>query len=241
MNAVISQWIGKREHQEDSYIVRHYPDATLAVVCDGMGGHEFGGLASKTAAESFIRYFESDAEENIHDRLLNALDGANDEVGRVFTEACAYGGTTLVAAYISHGVLWWVSVGDSSLYLWRQGRLLRLNEDHSMRAVYMEYVQLGCMRYEDAVRHGNTLRSAITGQALQLVDAPETPYPLLPGDRLLLTSDGTDDVLYVAAISEATQAVLNDRTQNCAAGIIRLCTELKNPYADNATVVSLDW
>ncbi len=241
MNAVISQWVGKREHQEDAYLVRHYPAGTLAVVCDGMGGHQFGSLASSTAVKAFVDSFESTQDGPVSLRLREALEAANAAVGHAFAELEAYGGTTLVAAYIGGGVLWWVSVGDSPLYLWRHNRLLRLNEDHSMRAVYMQYVQAGSLTFEDAVRRGHALRSAVTGDTLIMVDASVTPYPLIPGDRILLTSDGTDDLLYASVLTDEVKALLEERSGNLAVRIIEACCGLNNPYADNTTVVSLDW
>lgn len=241
MNAVIAQWIGKREHQEDSYLVRHYPAGTLAVLCDGMGGHQFGALASSTAAKAFVDAFEGDSESPVSQRLLNALEAANAAVRAAFSEVGAYGGTTLVAAYIGGGVLWWVSVGDSPLYLWRHHRLIRLNEDHSMRAVYMQYVQSGCLTFEEAVMRGHALRSAVTGEAISMIDSSVTPYPLLPGDRIILTSDGTDDLLYTSVLADDVKALLDERSGNLAVRITEACRLLENPYADNVTVVSMDW
>lgn len=241
MNAVIAQWIGKREHQEDSYLVRHYPAGTLAVLCDGMGGHQFGALASSTAAKEFVDAFEGDSDSPVSQRLLNALEAANAAVRAAFSDVGAYGGTTLVAAYIGGGVLWWVSVGDSPLYLWRHHRLIRLNEDHSMRAVYMQYVQSGCLTFEEAVMRGHALRSAVTGEAISMIDSSVTPYPLLPGDRIILTSDGTDDLLYTSVLADDVKALLDERSGNLAVRITEACRLLENPYADNVTVVSMDW
>ncbi len=241
VNAVIAQWIGKREHQEDSYLVRHYPVGTLAVVCDGMGGHMHGDVASKTAAASFVESFESELDTPIQERLIHALEAANRAVGRIFKSSGDFGGTTLVAAFISNGVLWWISVGDSPLYLWRRGRLVRLNEDHSMRSVYMQYVQAGCLTFEEAVMRGHSLRSAVTGHAIELIDASATPYPLLPGDRIILTSDGTDDLLYVAALPESVKAIFEERTGNLSTRLVQACCELDEPHADNVTVISMDW
>lgn len=241
MNAVIAQWIGKREHQEDSYLVRHYPAGTLAVLCDGMGGHQFGALASSTAAKEFVDAFEGDSDSPVSQRLLNALEAANVAVRAAFSEVGAYGGTTLVAAYIGGGVLWWVSVGDSPLYLWRHHRLIRLNEDHSMRAVYMQYVQSGCLTFEEAVMRGHALRSAVTGEPISMIDSSVTPYPLLPGDRIILTSDGTDDLLYTSVLADDVKALLDERSGNLAVRITEACRLLENPYADNVTVVSMDW
>lgn len=241
MNAVISQWVGKREHQEDAYMVRHYPAGTLAVVCDGMGGHQFGALASKTAVSAFVEAFESETDGTISLRLQEALEAANDAVGDAFATAGAFGGTTLLATYVGGGVLWWISVGDSPLYLWRHSRLIRLNEDHSLRSVYMQYVHAGSLTFEDALAMGHSLRSAVTGDNMELIDAPMTPYPLLPGDRILLATDGSDDLLYTPVLTDTVKHIFEERNGNLAARVVEACRALESPYADNVTVIGMDW
>lgn len=241
MNALISQWVGKREHQEDAYKVRHYPGGTLALVCDGMGGHLFGDLASRTAADAFADAFDSAPEGPVSARLLWALEQANAAVACALADVDAFGGTTLTAAFIGGGVLWWVSVGDSPLYLWRMGRLIRLNADHSMRSVYMQYVQAGSITYEEALHAGHSLRSALTGDPPELIDAPSVPYPLIPGDRIVLTTDGADDVLYTPITTEGVKQLFEPQEGNLATRIVEACVALDNPYADNVTVISVDW
>lgn len=241
MNAVIAQWIGKRESQEDAYAIKHFPTGILAVVCDGMGGHQYGALASRTATRTFVQTFEKEEYGPVSERLQTSLYAANEAVKKEFDAYGAFGGTTLLAVYVGGGVMWWVSVGDSSLYLWRCGRLIRLNADHSMREVYMQYVHAGGLTFEEAVNKGHTLRSAVTGEAICMVDAPPTPYPLLPGDRIVLASDGADDLLYVPAVSEKVRAIFTQRDKNLATEIVQACVALNSPVADNVTVVGLDW
>ena len=241
MNAVIAQWIGKRESQEDAYAVKHFPTGLLSVLCDGMGGHQFGALASRTAVRVFVEAFEQETSGPISERLSIALHAANDAVGELFKQYEAFGGTTLTAVFVGGGVMWWISVGDSPLYLWRCGRLLRLNADHSLREVYMQYVKAGTITFEDAANKGHTLRSALTGEDIAMIDAPPTPYPLLPGDRIILSSDGSDDLFFVAILSEKVRALLSNREGNLATGIIEACVALESPYADNVTVVCMDW
>lgn len=237
MDAHIAQWIGSRADQEDSYAVRHFPEGSLAVVCDGMGGHDHGKLASSTAAEVFVRSFEeSSATEELTVRLRQALDAANEAVGELFRDG-GYGGTTLVGAFITPRAVLWVSVGDSGLYLYRGGRIRRLNEDHSMRAVMRRLAGGYGAGSSFASGFGNMLRSAVSGEALSLVDAPQYACPLLPGDCLLLTSDGADEVLE----SHSTLGVtaLRAAGQSPAAAVVDACHALEDPYADNVTVISL--
>lgn len=242
MKASVAQWIGKREKQEDSYVVRYYPAGVLLIVCDGMGGHHHGAMASRTAAEMFAKDFEEqEGCGSVSERMKHALEAANAAVCHEFAKSDSYGGTTLVAAYISGGLMWWVSVGDSPLFLWRRRRLLRLNEDHSLRAVFMQYVKAGALSYDDAMQQGHRLRSALTGEPPSLIDAPNTPLPLLPGDRIILASDGADDLLLPAIMTEAVKDLLDNREDELPSLIVQACVLQDDPHADNVTVISVDW
>ncbi len=240
MNVHVAQWIGCRERQEDAYAVRHFPHGVLAVVCDGMGGHDMGSMASRTAAAAFAEAFAAREGEPLAERLREALEDTNNAVGDAFEDCGSYGGTTLVAAYVERGSLWWVSVGDSPFFLWRKGRLLRLNEDHSLRPVYLEYARKGIFSYEEAMNEGHVLRSAVTGEELRLVDAPGCPHPLLPGDRLVLASDGVDGLLLPQSLADSTRELLAEQGGNLAARLVEACRALNDPGADNTTVLTLD-
>lgn len=243
MKAGIAQWIGCRDKQEDSYRVKYFPDGLLVVVADGMGGHHNGALASAEAVRAFEDSFaeSASAEQPVAERLLVALNVANEAVGRAFADSCKRGGTTLVAAFIGQGVIRWVSVGDSPLLLWRGGRLLRLNADHSLRSVLMEYVSAGTMSHSEAMQRGHQLRSALTGAEMALVDAPATPQPLLPGDRIIVATDGVDDLLLAPVLADEVRELLSDRDGNLSVRVVEACQALHDPGADNVTVVCVDW
>lgn len=228
-----------RRKQEDSYQVKFFPEGVLAVVCDGMGGHHDGALASTLASEAFVKSFEKNDSLLVAERLRVALDDANAAVRKSFESRGVYGGTTLVAAFAGSGVLRWVSVGDSALYLWRHGRLIRLNQDHSYRDVYQPYIGAG-MTAQEALRRGHVLRCAITGEPLDMVDAPSVPYPLLPEDRIVITTDGSEDILAPELLTSVGRNILNNREGSLPVAIIEACQALDDPYADNTTIVSID-
>lgn len=239
MIAQAAQWIGMRRKQEDAYVVKYYRNGVLAVVCDGMGGHHDGELASSLACEAYLRAFERLDDLPLQQRMRAALESANDDVRHSFESRGVYGGTTLLAAFVGSGVLRWVSVGDTALYLWRRGRLMRLNQDHSFRDVFREYIGAG-MTAQEALRRGHVLRSAVTGEPLDLVDAPGIPYPLLPEDRIVLASDGAENILEPELLTSVGRNILNTREGSLPAALIAACQALNDPHADNTTVVAID-
>ena len=74
-----------------------------------------------------------------------------------------------------------------------------------------------------------------------MVDSPPTPYLLLPGDRIVLASDGVDELLLPTPLSEAARAILNSHSDNLSADIVEGCRALGRPDADNVTVLSMDF
>lgn len=244
MDAYVAQWVGKRPKQEDAYGVRHFSEGSLAVVCDGMGGHSLGDMASAAAVEAFIESFtaltEAPGAPSLTQRMRAALEAANTAVGRLYEGTDSCGGTTLLAAFVSHGVLRWVSVGDSALYLWRHDTLKRLNDDHSMRSVFERLISPGAFSRREALARGHMLRSAVMGGEIPLVDEHERPFPLLPGDRLILSTDGLESLVEESVMSVHLRSMLNRRGGSLAALLVDACRELGDEYADNVTVITMD-
>ncbi len=190
------QSLGKRERQEDdlAYVDGDTlaPDGNhpVALVADGMGGHAAGDVASRAAVRGFVQAYGTHGRAP--DRLQSALDRANAAIGEeVDRDAALSGmGATLVAAAVTEQGLHWISVGDSPLYLFRGGRLERLNEDHSMRPVIARLLK----EDPDAASYysPNHLLSALMGGHIEKTDAPATPRPLKAGDIVLVATDGLE-------------------------------------------------
>jgi protein phosphatase len=96
------------------------------------------------------------------------------------------------------------------------------------------------MTAREALRRGHVLRSAVTGEPLDMVDAPALPYPLLPGDRVILTSDGSENIISPEMLTQVGRDILNNRGGNLPVEIVEACKALNDPYADNTTIVSID-
>lgn len=195
------QYRGRRDYQEDYYAFADAADAEeeplqrlLLVLGDGLGAHTGGSVASYLAVNAFVRaYHENDVAHSW--RLRVALDRANDTLGLVTNRMPSVAppmGTTILAILVSHGMLNWISVGDSPLYLFRTGELHRLNADHSLTPLLEARIARGEITVEEAEHHPDrhTLQSAVMGAPLPLVDFMSEPFVLQSGDIIISASDG---------------------------------------------------
>ena len=172
----------------------------IFVVCDGMGGHAAGEVASQIAVDTVLAYFRehppSAAQNTAPDdaplgaRLLaEAVKLANDAIlGYAEAHKNTSGmGTTLVAARFGEGNVSIANVGDSRIYLLREGELLQLTEDHSL---VMEQVRRGMLTLDEAKRSSaqNIITRALGTDDTTLPDLGE--FPAQAGDVLLLATDG---------------------------------------------------
>jgi protein phosphatase len=239
---------GARSYQEDAAGVRSGPvsggegkgtSSLIAVLADGMGGHTGGALASRTVCENFLSTYSSAAPGD-KTPLTDALDAANQAIARkieVSPHLSGMGSTLIGAAFGPEG-LEWVSVGDSPLYLFRDGEIALLNEDHSLAPALDQMVAEGRMSVEaarnDPRRH--MLRSALTGETLELVDVSRKPLPLEPGDYVLLASDGIHTI-EDAEISRVVAAYSDDGPEAIAGALIRAVEQVRDPHQDNITVI----
>lgn len=240
------QHIGARSSQQDAFGFSDKDDlafvahgGALAVVADGMGGMANGGEASHLAVRAFLHaYMAKQTDETITAAMLRALDEANQTVITLSHQVGEENvGTTLVAAVIHGDVLHWVSVGDSRLYLWRNGQLTQLSEDHIYANDLDRDAASGNISCEDAENHPErrSLTSYLGLTQLDLIDRNLRPFPLLSGDRLLLCSDG----LY-AALEEIEITPLFDReAQQTAEDLVALVLAMDRPGQDNLTVAIL--
>jgi serine/threonine protein phosphatase PrpC len=188
-----------RTHNEDAF--RIDPQLGLYLVCDGMGGHAAGEVASATATEEMHRFISA------HAALLEGFDGspeATQSLGNLVTQAVMHAskvvfevasgdkgkhgmGTTCVVLLTAGEKGFLANVGDSRLYLARGGKLYQLSTDHNFMN---EAVAQGMLTREQAVvsPHAHVLTRAVGTQPSVCADL--LVFDILPGDTLLLCSDG---------------------------------------------------
>jgi PPM family protein phosphatase len=198
--SAISQ--GARDYQEDAitsdFLVG--ADAGFVVLADGMGGHAAGDVASKivlTEVYSELKFQYADVqafEARAPEILRNIADHANDRL-RHHTKQhpeTAGMGATLVVPVMLENRLFWISIGDSPLFLYRNGVLSQLNEDHSMAPQIDFMVKSGLMDPRVGATHPdrNCLISVLMGSRIPKIDCPVKPMELRVGDIVICSSDG---------------------------------------------------
>lgn len=241
---------GRREYQEDALAVDFSAGAGLGfiVLADGMGGHSAGDVASMivvTEIFSELKLRANDAaklESEIGSILHSAVSNANDCVGRVAEESPGMRGmgATLVAPIVIANRLYWISVGDSPLYLFRGNRLFRLNAEHSVKSHMKRLVDRGEMPREEAETHPDRgcLTSVLIGGAIPEIDCRDTPIELRHNDIVIAASDGLQflsdqDIAIVVHDARALPSA------EISARLIRRITDLNDPEQDNVSLCVL--
>lgn len=239
--------VGKvREHNEDSFSCD--ADRGLFIVCDGMGGHAAGEVASALAVktvkerwlaeeiEKAVAAFTSAAEPDAQKQLMTALRaGAAAAHDAILAEAARDGekhgmGTTLVAVRAVGGFAVFAHAGDSRAYLVRDKISMQLTEDHTLLARL-----LAAGIDVDTSGDGARFRSMLTNALGIGTECRVATFimPLLDGDQLLLCSDGVSEYVGEAEIGEVL--VANPEPQKAAQRLVDLA--LDRGGSDNATAL----
>ena len=228
---------GYWEPEDDRQFLRK---GRLAVVADGMGGYEGGQEASRLAVETLVARYRDFGGDDPQQALVEALQAAHEQVRQYsFAHPELRGmGTTCTAAVIVRGgergaeydALYYVHVGDTRLYLIRDGQITRVTRDHSYVG---RLVEAGMISAEQAETHPqrNILTAALGTNPDLIMDSPGQPEPLRPEDVLLICTDG---LWGQVRDSEILAAVENKSAEQAGRELIDLARERGGP--DNITV-----
>lgn len=239
---------GGRDYQEDSFQV-FFPENSdvdkrqaLVVLADGMGGHAGGAVASEIVVEKVLRCMSKDyPPDNLPAALLSSTEEANravQERAREHPELQGMG-CTLVAFNLDQKALHWISVGDSLLYLIRNGEVIRKNDDHSYGGYMDRLIAAG----EDIPEtpgftpRRNMLMSYVNGEEIAMIDCPDQGHELRPGDRIIAASDGLDTI----SSDDFPNLSKNANTaQEFADALVEAVEAAGKKNQDNTTVVVVD-
>jgi PPM family protein phosphatase len=207
----------------------------LAVVADGMGGHEGGQDASRIAVDAIKQIYAASPDGDPQALLAAAFREAH---ARIHQFAAAHPelrgmGTTATAVVLRANRLYYSHIGDSRLYLVRDGRITRLTRDHSYVG---SLVESGFITSEEAETHPqrHILMAALGAGEEFSPEMPTDPIPLVSGDVLLLCTDG---LWGLVPDHELEQTVAGMRPQEACRALIELAK--KRGGHDNITVQML--
>ena len=220
--------LGSRKEQQDSYFVTKSTPLSpfkltrsFAVVCDGMGGLEAGDRASLTAVSMMKLAVDKLPTKKVdiphfYSQMLEYIDYEINHWEDLKTDRGS--GTTLVSVIIENKRLYWASVGDSSIFLFRGNMLKKITSEHNYKTYLnrlVSYLGMGGVAYRDI---------------------NPKPYYLRNGDILVLCTDGITGSLSEEELKEIIKENIDDMFQ-CCKKITNSVKEKNIETQDNATVV----
>ena len=236
--------IGSREYQQDYAGLILETDRLLAVVCDGMGGLNGGEVASREAVRLLLAdYDENPPQDHFTDflcreavRMDQLVFDLKDENGQLLKA-----GSTVVSLIIQEGNLHWMSVGDSRIYVLRDGTMVQATKDHNYRRELDEALARGEISREYYTKEAATKRAeALTNflgmGGIRRFERNSQPLALEDGDCILLCSDG----LYKRLDEHQIRALLVDNLVNtrvAAKRLVEMAMALAARGQDNTTVI----
>ena len=221
--------IGMRTNNEDSYAVKQYGASLIAMVADGLGGHENGEVASSLAVNTVIGLLAGQTVDE--DALLEALLRANSQI----CQAGINGHTTAAAVWMDQETALAAHIGDSRIYQFRNRQILYQSEDHSLVQVA---VLVGELDPSAIRRHPDRNRIfRVLGDPNEAPRIDSRELDIQPGDRLLICSDGfwepvtEEDMLRTLAETGSAEEWL--------AAMKMLIEITQDPEQDNYTAVCI--
>lgn len=240
--------IGHREYQQDFAGLDIGKDRALAVICDGMGGLNGGERASREAVELLLGDYGKNppdgqfaeflcAEAARMDRLVYGL---KDEAGDPLKA-----GSTVVSVMVRDGALYWMSVGDSRIYVLRGDSMVAVTKDHNYRrelSEMLERKEISKERFESEAhtRKAEALTNYLGMGGLRRIEWNSQPFPLEDQDEVLLCSDG----LYKSLDVHQIKAMLTDNRVSvrvAAKRLVRMALSQAVKSQDNTTVILLKY
>ncbi len=232
---------GARPSNQDRVAVVERDNAVLMVLADGLGGHTGGELAAEILAQTAVRMFQAVRQPVIIKPasflalIIMHAHKAISDVGDAHRPPITPR-TTCVLCLVQNGYAYWAHVGDSRLYLFRGGQIVKRTRDHT----FTEHLRSGGLLKDDEIsNHPEKSR------LLKCVGGPLNPTitlgdetPLFPGDLLLLCSDGLWEALKPAEFFEFLKFdVLEEGVEEMLLAAER---KMKNA-SDNLSAICLRW
>lgn len=222
-----------RDQNQDRLLVKEFPDgAILLAVADGAGGEAEGERAAEIARES-LTHFNPDSMD-IEAQLIDLMQAADRKIVEIVTKQPELRGmgTTMTAAFVREGVVYWAHVGDSRLYLFREGELFQITEDDTMAGFLLTEGEIS--KEEAWVHSGRNMLFECIGCGE--FEAETGSFKVRERDLLLLSTDGLHDKITEETMISIlkTETGLGDKLE------VLVAAALETGGKDNATVVGME-
>ena len=234
--------IGQQRDENEDYVgfFQNKAGINFAIVADGIGGHQGGDVASEMAVSHMGFRFENTTFKEPNDAVKWLASEVQDENQHIIEKAREFSdlngmGTTMVAALLFDQKFLMANIGDSRGYLFRDGQLHQLTEDHSL---VNELVKRGEISAEQARQHPQKNIITRTLGISPDADIDTNLYQIQPGDQLLLCSDGLTNMVtdqQLATVLATTQT----STQKCET-LIKLANAAGGKDNITALLMALD-
>lgn len=245
----ISSVIGSRKSQQDAArtdneYMYHENNVFLAVMCDGMGGMKGGEEASNLCVtKMFEAFYCVDVKGKVPsffkfmvDNIDKMIHNLTDENGKSL-----HSGSTMTSVIIEKNSLYWVSVGDSRIYLKRGKEMMCVTVDHNYKMLLDKKVKQGLITQQqaDTDPEREALVSYIGMGGVQYIDINPNPFKLINGDCVLLCSDG----LYRTLSNDEMMSIMDSYSdiQQAAEALTSLAISKGKKNQDNTTAVILKY
>ena len=233
-----AQYIGTREKQDDSFDICANEKGVFAIVADGIGGFMDGDVASRIAVNTYIENYQfSNVSDNVNYFFNTSAIKANERIRKQFGDKMC--GTTVVAAYVRDMKLYYSSIGDSIISVFRNGRLISVNTKQNVESYLEDLYMSGKITREQALgsNKNRRLMNYVGHDGFKMTEAMERPVNLRAGDKVLLYSDGVELLTQIemenilsakCSVQQMAEAIMNNIVYKPAKS------------KDNSTVVILD-
>ena len=232
-----TQRFNRLENQKNALgIARNKLNEQLFIIADGMGDFENGAAAAQMCANGVLDAFNriSISPKQIPCELERWIHQINQRIYQTFQKQA---GTTVTCVWISKNNLYWISVGDSKLYLFRQERLYQINEDHIwLKELYQSFMY-GKITAEELINSKGThnLTSNLGREEIPEFDKNDYPFEIKPGDHFLLCSDRVSANLENNDIINALQT---SDAQQCCMEIVKRISENDDQMQSNYSAIA---
>lgn len=222
---------GKRQNNEDAVSLLEGGNNLLAIVADGLGGHEDGEIASNQAVATMNRLLQSRMPDE--DRLVEAIQQASQDIFQAQNPKCPMH-TTVAALWLGDQSTIAANVGDSRIYQFRNGSILYQSLDHSVAQMAVLVGEMDPAEIRQS-RDRNKLIRVLGDAGVPKVDS--RPLFVQPGDRFLICSDG-----FWEAVTEIQMLASMEHTrtaQQWLEKMRKIVAKTNKPTQDNHTAIAL--